>query len=126
MPWAAIAAGKHVYCEKPLTHTVAEARAISKLAKETGLVTQMGIQIHSHPVHRTVVKTIQAGPIGKVKEVHSWSGKTWGDKAPRPDRMDPVPEGLDWDAWLGVAAERPWGWVPLRTRGSATRKGAQP
>ena len=68
----------------------------------------MGIQIHSHEVHRTVVATIQAGAIGKVKEVHSWSGKHWGDRNPRPDRKDPVPAELNWDLWLGVAAERPF------------------
>ena len=68
----------------------------------------MGIQIHSHPVHRTVVATDPGGAIGKVKEVHSWSGKRWGDTAPRPDRKDPVPAGFDWDVWLGVAAERPF------------------
>jgi predicted dehydrogenase len=54
------------------------------------------------------VATIQPGAIGKVKEVHSWSGKGWGDKNPRPDRSDPVPEGFNWDFWLGVAAERPF------------------
>jgi predicted dehydrogenase len=68
----------------------------------------MGIQIHSHPVHKAVVATVQDGPIGKVREVHSWSGKQWGDRSPRPDRHDPVPEGLDWEAWLGVAAARPF------------------
>jgi predicted dehydrogenase len=68
----------------------------------------MGTQIHSHGVHRCVVATIQAGAIGKVKEVHSWSGKDWGDRNPRPTRTDPVPEGLNWDLWLGVAAERPF------------------
>src|SRR4029077_9114097 len=63
---------------------------------------------HSHPVHRTVVATIQAGPVGKVKEVHSWSGKHWGDRNPRPARTDAVPARLNWDYWLGVAAERPF------------------
>ncbi|MDB5348841.1 MAG: hypothetical protein JWN86_88 [Planctomycetota bacterium] len=100
--------GLHVYTQKPLTQTVYEARQLTKAAKEKGLVTQMGIQIHSHPVHKAVVATIQDGAIGKVKEVHSWSGKHWGDKAPRPDRTDPIPQGLNWDAWLGVAAERPF------------------
>ncbi len=63
----------------------------------------MGIQIHSHAVHNTVIATIQAGAIGKVREVHSWSGKHWGDRNPRPDRKDPVPAQLNWDFWLGVA-----------------------
>lgn len=100
--------GLHVYTQKPLTQTIYEARQVTRVAREKGLVTQMGIQIHSHPVHRTVVATVQAGPIGKVKEVHSWSGKVWGDRAPRPDREDPVPMGFAWDSWLGVAADRPF------------------
>ena len=100
--------GLNVYTQKPLTQTIYEARQLTRVAREKKLVTQMGIQIHSHEVHRTVVATIQAGAIGKVKEVHSWSGKHWGDPQPRPDRSDPVPAGLNWDFWLGVAAERPF------------------
>jgi predicted dehydrogenase len=100
--------GLHVYTQKPLTKTIHEARQLAKVAREKRLVTQMGIQIHSHEVHRTVVATLQAGAIGKVKEVHSWSGKHWGDTRPRPDRKDPVPATLAWDSWLGVAAERPF------------------
>jgi hypothetical protein len=100
--------GLHVYTQKPLTQTIYEARQLTRVAAEKKLVTQMGIQIHSHDVHRTVVATIQAGAIGKVKEVHSWSGKQWGDRGARPNRTDPVPEGLNWDFWLGVAAERPF------------------
>ncbi len=100
--------GLHVYTQKPLTQTIYEARQLPRVAKEKKLVTQMGIQIHSHHVHRTVVSTVQAGPIGKVKEVHSWSGKKWGDRSPRPNRSDPVPASLNWDFWLGVAAERPF------------------
>jgi predicted dehydrogenase len=104
----ALQQGLHVYTQKPLTQTVYEARRLTEVARARKRVTQMGIQIHSHPVHRTVVATVQAGPIGKVKEVHSWSGKHWGDTRSRPDRQDPVPAGLDWDAWLGVAAQRPF------------------
>jgi predicted dehydrogenase len=100
--------GLHVYTQKPLTQTVYEARQLTRVARQKGLVTQMGIQIHSHEVHRTVVATIQAGAIGKVKEVHTWSGKDWGDRNPRPNRKDPVPPTLDWDKWLGVAARRPF------------------
>ncbi|HWE40669.1 MAG TPA: Gfo/Idh/MocA family oxidoreductase [Isosphaeraceae bacterium] len=104
--------GLHVYTQKPLTQTLYEARRLARVAEENRLVTQMGIQIHSHPVHKAVVATIQDGAIGKVKEVHSWSGKKWGDSSPRPGRTDPVPDGLDWDGWLGVAARRPFiaGW----------------
>jgi predicted dehydrogenase len=100
--------GLHVYTQKPLTQTVAEARLMAKVAAEKKVVTQMGIQVHSAAEHRTVVATIQSGAIGKVKEVHSWSGKTWGDDKPRPDRKDDVPAGLNWDGWLGVAADRPF------------------
>ena len=78
--------GLHVYTQKPLTQTIYEARQVAHGGREKKLVTQMGIQIHSHEIHRTVVATIQAGAIGKVKEVHSWSGKHWGDTNPRPDR----------------------------------------
>jgi hypothetical protein len=104
----ALQQGLHVYTQKPLTQTIYEARQLAKVAAERKLVTQMGIQIHSAAEHRTVVATIQAGAIGKVKEVHSWSGKQWGDRAPLPDRKDPVPADLNWDFWLGVAAERPY------------------
>jgi predicted dehydrogenase len=100
--------GLHVYTQKPLTQTLYEARQLTKTAAAKKLVSQMGIQIHSAADHRTVVATIQSGAIGKVKEVHSWSGKGWGDPKPRPNRHDPVPEGFNWDSWLGVAAERPF------------------
>jgi predicted dehydrogenase len=100
--------GLHVYTQKPLTQTIAEARLLPRLAAEKKLVTQMGIQIHSHHVHRQVVATIQEGAIGKVKAVHSWSGKHWGDRNPRPKRTDVVPANLNWDLWLGVASERPF------------------
>jgi predicted dehydrogenase len=100
--------GLCVYTQKPLTQTIFEARQLTRVAREKGLVTQMGIQIHSHEIHRTIVAAIQAGMIGKVKEVHSWSGKHWGDTKPRPMRNDPVPPELKWDFWLGVAAERPF------------------
>lgn len=98
--------GLHVYTQKPLTQTIYEARQLTRVARERKLVTQMGIQIHSHAVHRTVVAAIQGGAIGKVREVHSWSDKTWGDRGQRPDRKDPVPANLNWDHWLGVAADR--------------------
>jgi predicted dehydrogenase len=104
----ALQQGLHVYCQKPLTQTIHEARRVAQVASEKSLITQMGIQIHSHEIHRTIVATIQAGTIGKIKEVHSWSGKRWGDLRRLPDRTDPVPAGLNWDLWLGVAAERPY------------------
>lgn len=100
--------GLHVYGQKPLTQTIYEARRLTEVAAEKKLITQMGIQIHSHAVHKLVVKLIHDGVIGKVKEVHSWSGKSWGDTAAKPDRKDEVPAGFDWDLWLGVASERPF------------------
>jgi predicted dehydrogenase len=100
--------GLCVYTQKPLTQTIYEARRVTQTARDKKLVTQMGIQIHSHEIHRKIVATIQAGTIGKVKEVHSWSGKHWGDRKPRPQRKDPVPRELNWDFWLGVATERPF------------------
>jgi len=105
---SALQRGLHVYTQKPLTQTIHEARKLTEAARDKKVVTQMGIQIHSHEVHRTVVATIQAGAIGKVKEVHSWSGKDWGDKNPRPNREDVPPPNMNWDAWLGVAASRPF------------------
>jgi predicted dehydrogenase len=100
--------GLHVYTQKPLARTVYEARQLARVARAKQVVTQMGIQIHSHEVHRTVVRIIQDGAIGKVRVVHSWSGKHWGDRGPRPTRSDPVPAGLNWDFWLGVATDRPF------------------
>ena len=104
----AIRMGKAVYTQKPLTQTIFEARQLAKAAADKKVVSQMGIQIHSAAEHKTVVATIRSGAIGKVKEVHSWSGKDWGDKAPRPERSDPVPKNFNWDLWLGVAADRPF------------------
>ena len=104
----ALQRGLNVYTQKPLTQTIYEARRLAEVAREKGVVSQMGIQIHSHEVHRTVVATVRSGVLGKVTEVYSWSGKQWGDRGPRPDRKDPVPAGLDWNAWLGVAGERPY------------------
>ncbi len=98
--------GLNVYTQKPLTQTIYEARQLTRMARDKRVVTQMGIQIHSHEIHRTIVAAIQAGTIGKIREVHSWSGKRWGDKSPRPNRNDPVPKDLAWNLWLGVASER--------------------
>ena len=105
--------GLHVYGQKPLTHDIFETRRLTEFAREKKLVTQMGIQIHSSTEYRTAVMMVQAGAIGKIKEVHTWSNKTWGDIGAMPEKTDPVPDGLDWDKWLGVSAERPFiggGW----------------
>jgi len=103
----AIRAGKHVYCEKPLTHTVFEARLIAKAAAEKGLATQLGTQIHAENNYRRVVEIIDAGVIGDVTEAHVWVGKGWGG-GERPATGDPVPPNLSWDLWLGPAPVRPY------------------
>ncbi len=100
--------GKPVYCQKPLTHHVSEARAMRKLAKDKNLVTQMGIQIHSFKQYRGAVQLIQSGIIGKVKTVRAWSNKNWGYDGPAPQGSDPIPPNLDWNLWLGTAPERPY------------------
>lgn len=100
--------GIHVYVQKPLTHDIHEARQLAVVARKKRLVTQMGIQNHSNREYRTAVELIRRQTIGKIKEVHSWSNKKWGDLDPMPDRSDPVPPNLNWDQWLGVAAKRPF------------------
>ena len=119
---AALQNGKHVYCEKPLTHSVWEARVIREAAAKANVATQMGIQIHSLPNYRRVVELIQTGAIGHVREVHVWVSRAWGWQSPedakkhgdlvstqeRPKGSSPVPKGLDWDLWLGPAPERPF------------------
>lgn len=103
----AIRAGLHVYCEKPLTHTVFEARLLADEAKKRGLATQMGTQIHAGDNYRRVVEVIQSGAIGDVTEVHVWVGKIWGG-AKLPEQTAEPPAHLDWDLWLGPAPERPY------------------
>lgn len=98
--------GKPVYCEKPLTHHVAEARAMRKLAADDGLVTQMGIQKRSSERYKKAVALIQSGIIGKVSHVHAWSPKNGGYDGPAPTDSDPVPATLDWNLWLGTAPQR--------------------
>jgi predicted dehydrogenase len=118
----ALQLGKHVYCEKPLTHNVWEARIIRESASKTKLATQMGTQIHASDNYRRVVELVQSGAIGAVHDVHVWVGRAWGlqskDSAERnhdivyaserPSNASPVPEGLDWDLWLGPAPARPF------------------
>ncbi len=114
--------GKHVYCEKPLTHNIWEARQVRLAAAKAKVATQMGIQIHATENYRRVVELIQSGVIGPVREVHVWVSRTWGLQSPedakkygdivsvtdRPQETHPVPRGLDWDLWLGPAPERPF------------------
>jgi len=97
--------GKHVYCEKPLTHSVHEARTLATLAKaHPELATQMGTQIHAGANYRRVVELIRAGAIGTIKEVHTWVAKSWGGDH-RPQGEAVVPDYLDWDLWLGPAPQ---------------------
>src|SRR5256885_303122 len=114
--------GKHVYCEKPLTHNIWEARKIREAAARAKVATQMGIQIHANENYHRVVELVQSGAIGPVTEAHVWVSRAWGWQSEadakrhgdivsvreRPKQSDPVPSGLDWDLWLGPAPMRPF------------------
>lgn len=104
---AALRSGRHVYCEKPLTHTLSEARLITELADKTGLVTQIGTQIHAGNNYRRVVELVQSGAIGRVSEVHVWASAVYGG-ADAPKDRPPVPANLDWDLWLGPVKSHPY------------------
>jgi len=119
----ALKMGKHVYCEKPLTHNVWEARVIREAANEAGVATQMGTQIHAGDNYRRVVELIQSGAIGAVRENHTWVSRAWGWHETReeyeaagdrwlsetlPKTADPIPDGLNWELWLGPAPDRPF------------------
>jgi predicted dehydrogenase len=108
MAISAMRAGLPVYVQKPLAHDIHEVRTLMKMAQEKKLATQMGIQIHSWSEYKVAVKVIQSGAIGKVKEVHTWSEKKWGDTDKLPATADAVPAGFNWDHWLAVAATRPY------------------
>jgi len=117
---AAIKKGKHVYCEKPLTHTVEEARLIAEAARKAGVATQMGNQAQATEGTRLLAEWIADGAIGEVREAHVWSGKTlWPQGIARPEDTPPVPEGLDWDKWVGPAPMRPYHpcYLPVVWRG---------
>ncbi len=121
---AAMRRGKHVYCEKPLTHDVAEARALREIAKQEGVVTQMGNQGTATEAFRRAVELIQAESIGPIQEVHVWNTGGGGPR-PLPKGSEPVPDWLAWDLWLGPAAERPFhpAWLKWHTwRDFATGK----
>lgn len=101
--------GKHVYCQKPLTQTVWESRALRKLAADKKLATQMGNQGSANDGLRRSIEVIQAGVIGKPLELHVWTNRPiWPQGLDRPAGSDPVPSHLDWDLWLGPAPERPF------------------
>ncbi len=106
---AAIKRRLAVYCEKPLTHTISEARAIRLAAEEKGVATQMGNQGHSGEGIRKICEWIWDGAIGDVREVHAWSDTGyWTTFRDKPKETPPVPKGLDWDLWIGPAAMRPY------------------
>ena len=101
--------GKHVYCEKPLSHSIHEARVMAELATTSKLATQMGNQGHATDGRRVTVELIRSGIIGPIREVHAWvQSPTWPQGVLRPPGESPVPEHLDWDLWLGPAPERPY------------------
>lgn len=100
--------GKHVYIQKPLASTLFETRAIAQMARRTGVVTQMGIQTSSTEPQRYGEWLVRSGVVGKIREVHTFSNKSWGDDKPLKEGTDPVPPTLDWDLWLGVSAMRPF------------------
>jgi predicted dehydrogenase len=119
----ALQLGKHVYCEKPLTHNIWEARVIREAAAKAKVATQMGTQIHAGDNYRRVVELIQTGAIGDVSEVHVWVARAWGWHASeaeaktasdivfvqqRPAKPEPVPANLNWELWLGPAPKRPF------------------
>jgi predicted dehydrogenase len=107
----ALRLGKNVYCEKPLTHNVWEARQVAEAARKAKVATQMGNQGNSSEETRLVVEYIQSGAIGPVREVHIWTDRPvnwWPQGFDKPDYTDPVPDSLKWDLWLGPAAERPF------------------
>ena len=105
----AIKLGKHVYCQKPLTHDVYEARMLRDLAREKNVATQMGNQGSASDSLRRAVEVMHAGIIGPVKEAYVWTNRPiWPQGQDRPAGSDPVPAGLDWNLWLGTAPERPF------------------
>lgn len=117
----ALKRGLHVYCEKPLTHTVAEARQITALAAEKKLATQMGTQNHEHPGYLRLVELLRTGAVGEVTEVHVITdrpGRWWPQGLERPTDSPALPQTLQWDLWLGPAVERSWNpaYAPFRWR----------
>ena len=117
---AAMKLGKHVYCQKPLTHDVYEARKVMEAARKMKVVTQMGNQGTSGSQFRRTAELIQAGEIGPVQEVHVWTNRPiWPQGKSVPEKPDAVPPTLDWDLWLGTAAERPYSkaYLPFVWRG---------
>ena len=117
---AAMKSGKHVYCQKPVTHSVHEARRIAEVARETGVATQVAIGNSASEDTRLLCEWIWDGAIGPVREVHNWSSRPlWRQGHGRPANDQPVPPGMDWDLWLGPAPYRPFhhDYLPFIWRG---------
>lgn len=119
---AAMKKRKHVFCQKPLTHTISEARQIAEIARQTGVATQIAVGNQASEATRLLCEWIWDGAIGPVREVHNWSSRPfWPQGVERPTEAQPVPDGLDWDQWLGPAPERPFNhaYLPFVWRGWA-------
>ena len=111
---AAMKKGKHVFCQKPLTHTIWEARQISEIARQTKVATQIAVGNQASEATRLLCEWIWAGAIGPVREVINWSSRPyWPQGLERPKDTEPVPDGLDWDKWLGPAPQRPYSHIYL-------------
>jgi len=105
----ALRMGKHVYVEKPMTHSIYEARTLTQLAAEKKVATQMGNQGHSRDERRRMVEALQQGIIGNVTEVHCWTNRPiWPQGIERPNKTDPIPPHIHWDEWIGPAPMRPY------------------
>jgi predicted dehydrogenase len=100
--------GKAVYVQKPLCNTLRETRLLTEEARRRRRTTQMGIQVSSSRPQRYGEALVRSGIVGKIREVHTFSNKNWGDDKPLPEAVDPVPAAFDWDDWLGVSAARPF------------------
>jgi predicted dehydrogenase len=119
---AALRLGKHVYCEKPLTWSIEEARLMAQAAREAKVATQMGTQGMAGDSSRAGIEMIRSGVLGEVTEMHVWTDRAegwWPQGVGRPAEKPPVPKELDWDLWLGGAPERPYhsAYCPFRWRG---------
>ena len=116
----AMSLGKHVYCEKPLTHNIYEARALTLAARQHKVATQMGNQGHASEGSRRQVELVKSGLLGPIKEVHVWTDRpVWPQGIQRPAETPEVPKHVSWDLWLGPAPQRPYhpSYHPFKWRG---------
>lgn len=118
---SAMSRGMHVFCQKPLTHNIMEARLLTETARKMNVATQMGIQGHASLGIRRIYEWVRQNAVGEIREIHVWTNRPgWPQGIHRPLTEDPVPEGLDWNVWLGPAQERPYAdgtYHPGRWRG---------